>query len=230
MSPSRVLASLVVVLASAAAATGFALARQPDYRAAVDVVAVERETLRPSIDPAYLRGRFAAGRAELATRLERSGVDPALLRGVRIRRTATPPGAVSISSAAATPARAEMLTRLVVLQIDALSAVELGRVARRRLRAGEARLASPSLAAGERQRLQRRLSGLRRYLEQPRARFGALAGSVERPRRWADRLAQAAPGALPARPSPIWAGLMAALVGAAIVGTAGLLRRRRWAA
>ena len=70
-------------LAVAAAAVAFALARQPEYRATAVAVAVERETLRPSIDPAYMRARLAAGRAELAVRLERDGIDPAVAQRLR---------------------------------------------------------------------------------------------------------------------------------------------------
>ena len=228
VSPSRALAALLV-LAVAGTAVAFTLARQPDYRASVDVVAVDRGPLRPSIGPRYLRGRLATGRAELATRLERSGIDPRLLDGVRIGSPGTGVrGAMSISVSAATPARARELLRLVVLQVDALSARELERVARRRLRPTKKVLATVDAGAPRRAAAQRLIRGLRRYLEQPRSRFGALTTHVERPAGWADRLASSAPGAFPARPSPIWAGLAGALAGAALAAALALLRRRGW--
>jgi len=229
VSPSRILAALLI-LAVATTAVASTLARQPDYRAGVAVVAVERGPLRPSIGPGYLRARLAAGRAELATRLERAGIDPALLGSVQIARLAKPRGAVSISTAAATPARAKELLRLTVLQIDARSARELERVARRRLRVSEATLAAAPAGSPEQTASARRVRGLRRYLAQPRSRFGALAVRVQRPERWADRVARSAPGSFPARPSPVWAGLAGALVGAALATAIALLsRRRRWA-
>ncbi len=215
------------VLVVAAAAVAFTLARQPDYRAAVTVVAVERGPLRPSIGPAYVRDRFAAGSAELSTRLERSGIDPGLLGGVAIEPAARPAGAVKISAAAATPARATDLLELVLRQADALSAVELERVARRRLRAAKLGLATAPSGSVDRGVLLRDIRQLRRYLDEPRGRFGALAIAVERPERWADRVARDMPGAFPARPSPVWAALAGALVGVALAAAAGLLGRRR---
>jgi hypothetical protein len=218
--------AVLLVLVAAAVPVAFTLARQPDYRASVSVVAVERGPLRPSIDPAYVRDRLAAGSAELATRLERSGIDPGLLRGVAIEPDRRPAGAVAISAAASTPARATQLLELVLLQVDALSAAELERVARRRLRTTELELAAALPGSAERAALVRRRGQLRRYLDEPRARFGALEMTVERPGRWADRLARDLPGAFPARPSPIWAGVAGALVGAALAAAAGLFRRR----
>jgi hypothetical protein len=214
------------VLVVAAVPVAFTLARQPDYRASVTVVAVERGPLRPSIDPAYVRDRLAAGSAELSTRLERSGIDPGLLRGVAVDPAHRPAGAVAISAAASTPARATELLELVLLQADALSAAELEREARRRLRATERELAAAPPGSAERGALVRERAQLRRYLGEPRGRFGALAITVERPERWADRLTRDLPGAFPARPSPIWAGLAGALVGAALAAAAGLLRPR----
>lgn len=229
MSPSRVLAALLV-LAVAGAAVAFTLARQPEYRAGVGVVAVERGPLRPAIGPDYLRERLAAGRAELETRLERGGIDPRLLDGVSIERAPRPRGAVALSAVAATPARARELLQLVLLQVDARSARELARQARRRLRSAEATVAATATGTPERLAAERRVRGLRRYLAQPRSRFGALTTiRVERPERWADRLARAAPGAFPARPSPVWAGIAGGLVGAALAAAIALLSRRRWA-
>jgi hypothetical protein len=229
VSPSRILAALLV-LAVAGTAVAFTLARQPDYRATIAVVAVERGPLRPAIGPDYLRGRLAAGRAELETRLERGGIDPRLLDGVAIERAPRPRGAVAISVAAATPARARQLLRLVLLQIDARSGRELGRLARRRLRTADAAVAATLAGTPERLAAERRARGLRRYLAQPRSRFGALAVRVERPERWADRLARAAPGPFPARPAPIWAAVAGGLVGGGLAAAVALLRRRRWAA
>ncbi len=230
VSPSRVLAALLA-LAVAGVAVAFTLARQPDYRAVVSVVAVERGPLRPSVGPDYLRERLAAGRAELETRLERGGLDPRLLGGVSIERAPRPRGAVAIAAVAATPARARELLHLVLLQIDARSASELARHARRRLRAAEAAAAATAAGTPERAVADRRVRGLRSYLAEPRSRFGALTAiRVERPERWADRVARAAPGEFPARPSPVWAGIAGGLVGAGLAAAAGLLRRRRWAA
>jgi len=229
VSPSRIAAALLV-LAVGAVAVAFTLSRQAEYRASVSVVAVERGVLRPAVGPAYLRDRLAAGGAELATRLERDGIDPGLLGGVRIAPVERPAGAIAISVVAATPARARELLRLVVLQIDALSAAELERLARRRLRAVDVELATTAAAPPGRLALRREARGLRRYLEQPRSRFGALQVTVERPRRWADRVARSLPGAFPARPSPVWAAIAGALVGAALALGGALLRRRGWAA
>ena len=229
MSPSRILAALLA-LAVAATAVAFTLARQPEYRADVRVVAVERGALRAPIGPRYLREHLAAGRAELEVRLERGGVDARLLEGVRIERRPRPRGAVAISVAAATPARARRLLRQVVLQIDALSTRELTRLARRRLRAAEAQSAALLVGTPEQAAAQGRVRALRRYLERPRSRFGALAVRLQRPEGWADRLARAAPGPFPARPSPVWAGLAGAFVGASFAAAIALLRRRRWTA
>ncbi len=225
MRPSRILAALVVV-AVAAAAVAFTLARQPTYRASVRVVAVPRETLRPRIDPAYLRARLAAGRDELAIRLERTGVDAALLDGVRIV-PGTEPGAVRVSAAAATPARAVALLRRVVLQIDALSLQELTATARRRLRRVRGAVAAALPDSLEQAALRERARGIERYLDQPRSRFGATTPRVERPQRWADRVAKALPGDFPARPAPLWAGLVGAIVGAALAAAPALARRGR---
>jgi hypothetical protein len=219
--------AVLLIATLATAAVMLTLARQADYRATATATAVERGALRPRITPLYLRRRLAEGRAELATRVERAGIDPALLQSVRIRPASRPARAVSISVAAATPERARRLLRMVVLQIDAVSAAELERLARRRLRVAAAALAAPGLDPVEEQALALEARGLRRYLIRARSRFGVLSRRVERPERWADRFARSLPGAFPARPSPIWAGLVGGLAGTALAAAAGLLRRRR---
>jgi hypothetical protein len=224
MTPRHLVAGIAVVLL-AVGAWAFAAARDPEYRAVVDLTAAPRGVLSPTISPIYLRRLLSRGESDLRIRLERSGMDPGTVDTVVIRGGAFRPF-VRVSSAAGTPARAENLLTQVVRQLDALSAAELTRRARGVLRATQATLTDPLLDVTERDRLERRARSVRRYLRAPRGRFGAGPVRVQQPTRWADRVVDALPGPFPQRPDPLWAALVGLLVGGSAVATTALWKRR----
>jgi len=116
---------------------------------------------------------------------------------------------------------------LAVRQIDALSADELADSARGALGSTRRRLADPLLVDPvERVRLVSRVRSIRRYLREPRARFGASRQTVEQPARWADRVVAALPGPFPQRPSPLWAALTGMIAGGLLASIAALAGRR----
>gem|GEM_PF-6887060 len=220
------MAMALVILALGAAGAAFALARDDSFRASVELTPATRGVLRPSIGPAYVRRMLRRGRADLTARLERSGFEPRSLASVRVRGSAFR-APVRVSAAAGTPNRAGRLLTLAVRQIDALSADELADSARGALGSTRRRLADPLLVDPvERVRLVSRVRSIRRYLREPRARFGASRQTVEQPARWADRVVAALPGPFPQRPSPLWAALTGMIAGGLLASIAALAGRR----
>ena len=96
-----------------------------------------------------------------------------------------------------------------------------------RLPARAPALARGRLAPDEALRVRRRARQLGRLEAAQGQAAGAGAPAVTaRPSRWADRVADAVPGRLPARPEPFWAGVAGALVAALLWVVSGLPPRR----
>lgn len=191
-------------------------ARQASYRATALAAPAKRGVLTPTLSASYLRSQLRRGEDELLMRVERDGLRRQLLAGVAVLPAAGG-RLVELSAVAGTPARAERLLDLVARQLDAMSAAELARGARRTLRRTNARLTADAPETEERDRLLALRAGLRRYLRRPRARFGLGSMRVEQPTRTVDRIVESLPGAFPQRPSPLWA----AAAGAAFAGGLG---------
>ena len=143
------------------------------------------------------------------------------------------PHGVSMTIEADTPARGSVYAHALGLALADASRVQVAAEAAIDIKRLRASLASAGLPAAERRSRARRLAAARRVADAPFERvLVAPAPPPPRPTRWADRLADFAPGGLRPRPNPLWAGL----AGVLLVGLAAAVRcmlrppRRRSAA
>jgi hypothetical protein len=177
-------------------------------------------------DPAYYRELLRALTPWMGTE-ERLG--PWDYAGTALR--AGPRGSIVMSLDAPTAARAERTLNALGRQIARAARRELVEEATASALAVDARLAHGGIAPGERAGLRRRARAFRRLAAAPPDRVvPGPPAATPGPDRWAERVAAAFPGDVPGRPSPVWAGLAGALVGAVLLGSVALVlggRERR---
>ncbi|HEX8648540.1 MAG TPA: hypothetical protein VF715_16725 [Thermoleophilaceae bacterium] len=216
------------VWAAAAAAMvlvplGLTLDRDPPRTATKQIFPQPAGPLPAVQEPAYYRELLRALTAWMGSE-ERLGpwdyADTAFRAG--------PQGSIVMSLDASSPARAERILDALSRQVARAARREVVEEATALARADERRLARGGMAPGERARLHRRAREFRRLAASPPPRVvpGRPASTPE-PQRWPDRVADAFPGDLPGRPSPVWAALAGGLVAAVGVGVAALVRATR---
>jgi len=192
----------------------FNLARAADHRASVELFPREVEPYRAVSDAEYYRSLLDDPPLRQQMRLN-ARARAADYDGVTIRRGPRR-GALTVTVAAGTPARAQRLVNALAPQIAGATQRQLARLADDDARTVRRRLRErPSRA--ERRQLRRRLRRLNEFgqFPPPRVLPGAQA-PPPRIDRWADQLVDDLPGDFPPRPSPAWAALAGLLVTATL--------------
>ena len=209
-----VLAALVLV----AGPVALTLARDDDHTASVELFPMKVGPYPPPLSPAYyeplLEDRILRFETRRASGLgELSG----LFKDVEVTRTGR--RKVTLSASAGTPFRARRFVNTLSRQLAVATVRELGTRATRDLREARTTLRRRSRTKAERKLLRRRLPAITRLSRAPVPRF-ALGAPASTPKldRWADRLVDGLPGSVPARPSPVWAGLAGLLLAATAWG------------
>ena len=193
----------------------FNVARAPDHSASVELHPVLDRGLPPNDDPAYYRALMVDFQLRVNMRKNIGGLASAgLYDDVTFERT--PRRTVLMMAAAATPDDAATFANALAPQLAGASKRELQRstlVIARRLRGALAR--RPPRA--ERRRLRSELRRIEALLNEPHERI-VLGPAATPPNvdNWADRIADALPGELPGRPSPLWAAFAGAVVAATL--------------
>lgn len=217
--PRAVWASVIAAMVLVPA--GLTLGRDSSHTATMQIFPQRTGPLPAAQDPAYYRVLLRA----LTPWMGSEGLGPWDYAGTEFR--AGPRGSVVMSLGASSAAHAERILNALSRQIVRASEREVVEEATALARADERRLARGGMAPAERVGLRRRVRELRQLAAAPPARVvpGRPAAAPE-PDRWADRVADAFPGELPGRPSPVWAGVAGGLVAAVLWGIVALVLRR----
>jgi hypothetical protein len=194
---------------------GFNLARESSYSVSIDLFPRSVDGYPAVREPAYYRAFLSDG--ELAKEMRRNvAARPAEYRDAAIRRTGRP-GRLVLSLAAGTPARATDLVNALGPQVAGASRRQLGRQAGADAGRLRARLDAGGPSTRARRRLRRELRAAERLRDEPVERIVlGQPATVPQIRGWADKVADAMPGAFRGRPSPVWAGLAGLLVAATL--------------
>jgi hypothetical protein len=201
---------------------GFNLAREPRFDASM-TISPRAVGPYPAIDdPGYYRTLLADPQLRARTKADGGEAvggddDVTILPGPE-------PETVTLTVRAGTPERAQVFVNALGPQIARATERALALVASEDAARLRERLRRTGLSVAERRTLRARL----RRIEELSADSppGVVLGSAAMPQidRWADRLADALPGALPARPNPAWAALAGLFVAAALWAISRLLR------
>src|SRR4051794_21135041 len=189
----------------------FNVARESRFTASVPLVAMRVGPFPAMRDPGYYRTLM--GDPELRKQLNTgAGVDQYGATRVRL----LPSGLLVLEVAAASPVRAQELLKALAPQIAEATRRQLGREAASRAATLRAELVDGRVDRSKRGRLRQELRSVRRVAAHPPDRT-VPGGAASRPglHRLGDRIADALPGGLPARQSP----LKAAFGGLLIAGT-----------
>jgi hypothetical protein len=183
---------------------GLSQARQGEHSASIELVPLRVGPFAPDRNPDHHRSLF---RDPLLHKemVERASAYPWDYGAAALERRG---GGLLVSLTADTPREASRRANALGHAMVAASVRRLGLAARKRAEALASRLDRQGLPAPARLRLERERRALTRLARSPQAPVWVAGPAVvAAPAGWADRVADAAPGDLPARPSPVWAGL-----------------------
>jgi hypothetical protein len=224
LNPRRAAWAAVAVVMFAAP-LAFDLERAPRFYASEAMYPRAVGLYPPLFDPAYYHALLSDSGLRNYMRLI-AGARSSVYLDAGFR--AGPPGAVTLTVHAETPARARAFVHALALQIAAVSRDQVASQAEVDAKKLRARLAALSLASAERRDASLRLAAVLRVRAAPYERV-LVAGPppLRRPLRRADKLVDALPGAFPPRPSPHWAGLAGLLLVLLVRGILVLARGDR---
>ena len=206
----RRLGFAVVALMLIVVPVTFNSAREASYSASVELAPRAVDGYPPVTDPAYYEV-FLDDFQLHANMRENVDASPSDYDDATVRPTAG--RRLRLTVTAEVPIRARDIVNELGPQLSEASRRHLERQVAGDMVKLEERLRSDGTSARERRRLRRRLRRLERLDPLKLQRIGVPARASAPPiRGWADEVADAAPGELPPRPNPVWAGLAGLLV------------------